>query len=80
MDRCKDPRDRATGPGYGHQLHGADDKSHRIARPFQSLLRLLRRPGRDTGSRSPQAARPVAVPGIGLGSLGMPPVDAEVAR
>ena len=54
--------------------------SHRIARPFQSLLRLLRRPGRDTGSRSPQAARPVAVPGIGLGSLGMPPVDAEVAR
>ncbi|GCB49170.1 hypothetical protein [Streptomyces sp. NL15-2K] len=50
--------------------------SHRIARLFQSLWRFLRRP-----IRSPQAARPVAVPGIGIGSCGgMPTVVVKAGR
>ncbi|MDX2879928.1 hypothetical protein [Streptomyces ipomoeae] len=33
-----------------------------------------------TGSRPPQSARPPAVPGIGIGSLGMPWVEVKVVK
>ncbi len=56
---------------------------HRIAR-LVGPLRRRRRPSQDSsvngptvyhaGSGPSQAARPVAVPGIGIGSLGMPTV------
>lgn len=57
---------------------------HRIARLVEPLRQLLRRPGRDSSVHGPtvrhvgfqprHTARPVAVPGIGLGALGMPTV------
>lgn len=50
--------------------------SHRIARLFEPLWRFLRRP-----TRPPQAAHPVAVPGIGVGSCGgMPTVVVKAGR
>ncbi|MEV5337600.1 hypothetical protein AB0K93_03830 [Streptomyces sp. NPDC052676] len=65
--------------------------AHRITRLVAALRRLLRRrrcPRVDvhrrtvhhTGFRPPRAAEPAAVPGIGLGSLGMPAVDREEGR
>ncbi|GGT13632.1 hypothetical protein GCM10010254_37680 [Streptomyces chromofuscus] len=62
----------------------------RIARLVEPLRLLLRRPRpradvsgpavRHHGSQPPSAADLVPVPGIGLGSLGMPRVDEEGAR
>ncbi len=37
----RDPRDRATGPGHGHQRQGVDNAMNRIASLFTPLLRLL---------------------------------------
>ncbi|MEV5317980.1 hypothetical protein AB0K92_10010 [Streptomyces sp. NPDC052687] len=70
--------------------------SHRITRitgltaPLLRLLRRRRRPGaavhrpsvHPAGPRPPRpgTARPAAVPGIGLGSLGMPAVEREAGR
>ncbi|QWA22494.1 hypothetical protein [Streptomyces osmaniensis] len=56
---------------------------HRIARLFAPLPRLLRRPGRYSsglvgptvhhlGSQPARAARPAAVLGVGVGSVGLP--------
>ncbi|MGN5378803.1 hypothetical protein ACQ4WX_19475 [Streptomyces lasalocidi] len=55
---------------------------HRIARLFTSpLLRRNKPTGHGTGPRpsQPQPPLPARVPGIGIGSCGMPPVD-EVTR
>lgn len=67
---------------------------HRIARWFfEPLLRFLRRRPRlhgcrclngptvhHTGSRPPRAAWPAVVPGIGIGSCGVPAVGVKGAR
>ncbi|WBO66186.1 hypothetical protein [Streptomyces camelliae] len=58
--------------------------SHRIARLLQPLLRFLHRPHgptvHHTGHQPPRVAGPPALPGIGLGSLGMPAVGAEATK
>ncbi|WP_159046399.1 hypothetical protein [Streptomyces sp. MMG1121] len=55
---------------------------HHIARLFRSLRRRRRPTGYQTGAWSPQpvrAVRPAGVPGIGLGSCGLP-MGVEVGR
>ena len=62
--------------------------AHRITRLVAPLRRLLRRRRRlradvhrptvpHTGPQHPRTTRPAVVPGIGLGSLGMPTVEME---
>ncbi|MFB7504571.1 hypothetical protein [Streptomyces broussonetiae] len=68
------------------QRKGVDDASHRIARLLKPLLLRRNRPN-GHGTRSPQpqpqpqpqSPPPARVPGIGIGSCGMPPA-VEVTR
>jgi len=60
----------------------------RLVAPLRRLLRRRRRPRADVhrrtvhhaGFQPPRVAHPAAVPGIGLGSLGMPAVDREEGK
>ncbi len=75
MSKPPRPRDRSGGVAI-NKRKGVDDMRHRIARFFTSLLLRRNGPtsyGTGTWPPRPQSVPPVTVPGIGMGSCGMPP-------